>query len=54
MMFYSSADFDMYKARVKRAAETPGWQEHPDLKDACDFSVILAEKMLPADTSYNV
>ena len=52
-MFYFSADFDMYEARAKRAAEIPGWQEHPDLKDACEFSAILAEKMSPVDTSYN-
>jgi 4-hydroxybutyryl-CoA dehydratase/vinylacetyl-CoA-Delta-isomerase len=54
MMFYFNADFDMYKAWAKRASGIPGWEEHLERRDTRDFSDILAEKMPPADTSYNV
>jgi 4-hydroxybutyryl-CoA dehydratase/vinylacetyl-CoA-Delta-isomerase len=54
MMFYYNADFEMYKAAAKRSAGIPGWEEHPMFENARDFSGLLAEKMPPVDTSYNV
>ena len=29
MALYSNADWERYKAAAKRAADIPGWQEHP-------------------------
>jgi len=39
---------------AKKRAGIPGWEEHPMFENARDFSGLLAEKMPPVDTSYNV
>lgn len=53
-MFYFDADWDLYKARAKRASGIPGWKEHPLVGTARDLSALAEPKMPPVDTSYNL
>jgi 4-hydroxybutyryl-CoA dehydratase/vinylacetyl-CoA-Delta-isomerase len=53
-MFYFDADWDLYKARAKRSAGIPGWDEHPAVAGARDLGALAEEKMPPVDTSYNL
>jgi len=54
MMFYASADWEMYKAKAKRDAGIPGWETNPEVAALKDYSSLLEEKMPPVDTSYNL
>jgi len=54
MMFYANADWDMYKVAAKREAGIPGWEKDPKFGAIPDYSSLLASKMPPVDTSYNI
>jgi len=54
MMFYRTADWDMYKAIAKKEINIPGWEQHPLTAAIKDYSDVLKAKMPPIDTSYNL
>lgn len=54
MMFYTSADWDMYKAAAKREAGISGWQKHPEVGAIKDYRAIIESKLPPVDKSYKI
>ncbi|MBW2050844.1 MAG: hypothetical protein JRG97_03220 [Deltaproteobacteria bacterium] len=54
MMFYANGDWDMYKAAAKRDAGIPGWEKDPKFGAIPDYTSLIASKMPPVDTSYNI
>ena len=54
MMFYANADWEMYTAAAKREAGISGWETHSKFGAIPDSSSLLASKMPPIDTSYNL
>jgi hypothetical protein len=54
MMFYTEADWGLYKAIAKRVAGIPGWEEHPYIGSLPDYTAQIAAKMPKVDKSYKI
>jgi len=54
MMFYTNADWELYKATAKRDAGIPGWEKHAEVGKLKDYSSLTESKLPPVDTSYKL
>jgi 4-hydroxybutyryl-CoA dehydratase/vinylacetyl-CoA-Delta-isomerase len=54
MMFYTNADWSLYKSTAMRTCNIPGWEKDPRQANMKDFGQLAAAKMPPTDTSYKI